>query len=226
MTQTLEKISGADLDDLADLAFEQFVFDDADWRFYELILRKVGERRVFVTFDGERLEVMTPSPEHEKNTSRLEQVVRLLMLEFRVPFESLGSFTLKKRKADAGLEPDRCFYTRNADAIVGKRRIDLSRLPPPDLAIEVEVSRRLLDRLDIYRRLRVPEVWCYDGRRLRILRLSRRGYEEVARSPTLPQVPPDEIHRLMQASWTVNELAWTEMVQQWVRQHIRTSKSI
>ena len=47
MTQTLERIRGAALDDLS---FEQFVFDDADWRFYETILRKVGERRIFVTF--------------------------------------------------------------------------------------------------------------------------------------------------------------------------------
>src|SRR5215217_4854344 len=136
MTDTIETLEA--LDDATDL--ERFVFDEADWAFYESILKKVGDRHILVTFDGERLEVMSPAPEHETHASRLGQLVRLLMLERRVPFQSMGSFTLKKRKADAGLEPDRCFYTQHAAAILGKRRIDLSKDPPPDLAIEVEVS--------------------------------------------------------------------------------------
>jgi hypothetical protein len=75
---------------------ERFVFDDADWAFYEVILRQVGDRRVFFTFDGKSLEVMSPSPLHERHTSRIEKLVWLLTLELRIPFESMGSFTLKK----------------------------------------------------------------------------------------------------------------------------------
>ena len=40
--------------------------------------------------------------------------------------------------------------------IRGRRTVDLKTDPPPDLAIEIEISRRLLDRIDVYRRLGVP----------------------------------------------------------------------
>jgi len=156
MTETLTTI--VDVDDVEDVEEERFVFEDADWAFYELSLKRVGDRRIFVTFDGERLEVMSPSPLHERHTSKIEKLVWLLTMELRIPFESMGSFTLKKRKAKRGLEPDRCFYTKNSAAIRGKRKIDLRKDPPPDLAIEIEVSRRLLDRIEVYRRLGVPEV--------------------------------------------------------------------
>jgi Uma2 family endonuclease len=216
MTETLERA-----EDLDEAEAERFVFEDADWSFYELILKRVGDQRIFVTFDGERLEVMSPSPEHERHSSRLEKLVWILAEELQIPFESMGSFTLKKRKTNRGLEPDRCFYTRNAAAIRGKRRIDLRKDPPPDLAIEVEVSRRLLDRIDIYRRLGVPEIWCYDGRRLRVLSLQEsREYKEVSRSAVFPSLSPEDVHRLIQQSWEVGELEWTRAVREWVRQQL------
>jgi Uma2 family endonuclease len=225
MTDTVQTID--DLDD--DLGVERFVFDDADWKFYELILKRVGDRHIFVTYDGERLEVMSPSPEHERHASRLEKIIWLLTLELRMPCESMGSFTLKQRKANRGLEPDRCFYTRNSAAVIGKRRIDLSKDPPPDLAIEIEVSRRLLDRIDVYRRLRVPEVWCYDGQRLRVLRLGKgrgAGYQEVSRSPTFPDLPPEEIHRLLELGWGKADLEWTDAVRASIGKHVPPRKGV
>ena len=128
---------------------ESFVFDEADWSFYEEILRRVGDRHIFTTFDGERLEVMSPSVHHDKLAARLEQFVRLMMLELRVEFESMGGFTVKRRRTNRGLEPDRCFYIQNVEAVRGKRAIDLETDPPPDLAIEIEISRRLLDRIEV-----------------------------------------------------------------------------
>lgn len=217
MTQTLEKVR--ELDD--GLAAERFVFEVADWRFYELILRKTGDRRVFVTFDGERLEVMSPSFRHDLSAERLAVLVRQVLNHVNVPSLGAGSFTLKKRKASRGLEPDRCFYIRSVNAIRGKQEVDLRSDPPPDLAIEVEISRRLLDRIDIYRRLGVPEVWCYDGNRLRVLRLGKEGYDEVTRSPALPDLPPpEEVHRLVQQSWDMDDLAWSKVVQQWLRDYL------
>jgi len=76
MTETATPLKT--LDDLDDLVGERFVFDDADWAFYELILKRVGDRHIFVTFDGERLEVMSPSPEHERHTSRLDKLLWIL----------------------------------------------------------------------------------------------------------------------------------------------------
>lgn len=204
-----------------DLAPEQsFVFDEADWDFYELILSRVGGRRVFVTFDGERLEVMSPSFRHDVSAERLAALLRLAFSHTRTPFLGAGSFTLKKRKTQRGLEPDRCFYVQRVDSVRGKQEVDLRTDPPPDLAIEVEVSRRLLDRIDIYRRLGVPEVWCYDGRRLRILVLGNAGYDERPRGLALPDLAPDGVHELIARSWTMDDMAWTELVGQWLAQNL------
>lgn len=197
-----------------------FVFDDADWPFYELILKKLAGRRVFVTFDGERLEVMSPSYEHDVSAERLGQFVRILLTEQTRSFIGAGSFTLKKRRTNRGLEPDRCFYVRRVAEMYGKKKLDLRSDPPPDLAIEVEVSRRFLDRIEIYQRLGVPEVWCYDGQRLRVLQLAHEGYAEARTSPTFPTLPLHEVHHFLQASWGRDDLAWTNDVRAWARRHV------
>jgi hypothetical protein len=43
--------------------------------------------------------------------------------------------------------------SQGSGAKAGRQRLDLSRDPPPDLAIETDVSRSCLDRLAIYARL-------------------------------------------------------------------------
>jgi Uma2 family endonuclease len=204
---------------------QQFVFDDADWEFYELLLKRMQDRHVFVTFDGERLEVMSPSPEHELTAERIALFVRLVLSEQNRPHIGMGSPTLRRRRAKRGLEPDRCFYIQNVQAVIGKKKIDLRKDPAPDLAIEVEISRRLLDRIDIYRRLGVPEVWCYDGRRLRFLRLEGADYQEVPLSPTFAGLAPADVHRLVEQGWGAEELAWTAAARSWVREHLPAPKA-
>ena len=89
--------------------------------------------------------------------------------------------TLKRLK-EAGAEPDACFYIQNWQAILGKERIDLSQDPPPDLAIEMDLTS--LTDLDIYQILAVPEVWIYHQGSLKIHVLTADGYEERLTSPT------------------------------------------
>ncbi|MDB9524372.1 Uma2 family endonuclease [Oscillatoria sp. CS-180] len=91
-----------------------------------------------------------------------------------------------KRLSEAGLEPDTCFYIENWQAALGKERIDLAVDPPPDLAIEVDITS--LTTLDIYQMLRVPEVWIYRQGQISIYVLSDEGYEDSAQSPTFPTV--------------------------------------
>ncbi len=202
-----------------------FVFDEADWSFYELILEKVAGQRVFVTFDGERLEVMSPSFKHDVSGERIGDLIKLILTEQDRPYIAGGSFTLKKRRANRGLEPDKCFFIQHVAEVSGKEEVDLRIDPPPDLAIEVEISRRLLDRVDIYRRLRVPEVWCYDVRRLRVLQLHERRYRDVPRSPTFPTFPLEELHRILQQSWQSNDLAWGKEARAWIRRHLANPPS-
>src|SRR5258706_8930690 len=82
--------------------------------------------------------------------------------------ESRGSTTFKKKSLSKGAEPDTCFYVQNASRIIGILKIDLSADPPPDIAVEVDVSHRSKTKLAIYERFGVPEICRYYGRRMRL----------------------------------------------------------
>ena len=206
-------------------ARERFVFEEVDWKFYEQVLRAVGDRRVFVTYYRGRLEVMSPSYEHDWYAERLASLVSILGDELNVENVGGGSTTFRRRRASAGLEPDRCFYIRNVAAVLGKRRIDLNVDPPPDLAIEVEISRRLGERVSVYEALRVPELWRYNGRVLRVLELRDDGtYVERDRSIAFPTLPLEQVHRFMQMGWEMGNVEWGRAVRDWVRRNLRKPK--
>ncbi|MEH2053012.1 MAG: Uma2 family endonuclease [Nostoc sp.] len=64
------------------------------------------------------------------------------------------------------IEPDTCFYIQNACQMIGKRRLDLSVDPPPDLAIEIDVTSKT--QLSAYVALSVSELWCYGDEKLKV----------------------------------------------------------
>lgn len=197
------------------------VLDEMSWDLYEHLLQDLVGRHIFVTYDRGRLEIMAPSFRHERSGELFGSFVRMPASELRMPFISGGSTTFRLKSAEAGLEPDRCFYVQNVDTIKGKRELDLTIDPPPDLAIEVEISRRLVNRLEVYRRLRVPEVWCYNGVRLRILRLTGEEYQESEHSGVFQMLKAADVSPLIEQSWTMDELEWDGFVREWVRQRMQ-----
>ena len=202
---------------------QRVVLEDVSWELYEHLLSELGGQRVFVTYNDGRLEIMSPSWKHERIAELLAVFVRLLASELRIPLISGGSTTFRKRDIAGGLEPDHCFYIQNVGAVRGKDEIDLDVDPPPDLAIEVEVSRRMVDRLEIYRRLRVPEVWSYNLLRLKILRLGPDGYEPSDHSAAFPTLPPEHVASLIEQGRKLDELEWESAVRVWVREHASTA---
>jgi Uma2 family endonuclease len=204
---------------------DRFVFTDVDWQFYDHVLDAANKRRIFVTYYKGMLEVMSPSYEHDGSGELLAALVRIVATELKVPHKGAGSTTLRRRRVQAGLEPDRCFYIRNVSAIRGKRQIDLNIDPPPDLAIEVEMSRRLGERVNVYEALRVPELWRYDGQSLRVFELGEaRTYVERDRSIAFPDLPLEQVHRFVQLGWDMDELEWDRTVRTWIRRNLRKAK--
>ncbi|HEX4797631.1 MAG TPA: Uma2 family endonuclease [Humisphaera sp.] len=195
------------------------VFEGVDWDFYEQVLARLDNRHVFATYDRGRLELMTTSWEHESYADLLASLVRTACRELAMPYKSGGSTTFRRRDLEAGIEPDRCFYIQNQPAIRGKRKLNLSIDPPPDLAIEVEISERLLDRVSIYERLGVPELWRNDGKRSRVMVLGRGGkYRTSQRSAVFPWLSFAEVDRLLETSWDMSDdLAWERTVAALVR---------
>lgn len=130
------------------------------WNDYQAILDALEpERRIRHAYDQGRLELMTRSWQHEKPKMLWAYLVFILAEERNLPLEPGGEITLQREDLDRGLEPDQCFWVQNAGLIRGKKDLDFQRDPPPDLFLEIEVSRTVLDRLALLAALKVPEVW-------------------------------------------------------------------
>ena len=197
MTRATSKISTAaesewSLDDV-----EHLVLEGVSWELYEHLLKVVGDRPLRLTYDNGELEIMSPLPEHEDAKIMLGSMVRELLIEQNVPQRGLGSTTFRRQLKKKGLEPDECFYIQNQPKIAGKRRINLDRDPPPDLAIEIDITSRSVPRLPIYAALGVPELWRYDGKKLHCLRLDRGTYRPSDFSLALPRLRVADLLRFV-----------------------------
>jgi Uma2 family endonuclease len=161
-----------------------------DWRTYSRLLRDLAERtRVRLTYDRGELEIMSPLLEHDDDCWFLGDLVFVLTEEFKLPLKRGGSTTLRRRLRRRGIEADACFWIANALRMAGRRRLNLRRDPPPDLAIEVDVTHSTLDRLGIYAALGVPEIWRLSGDELTFYVPGPDGtYTAVAKSLSFPLI--------------------------------------
>src|SRR5260370_1533805 len=123
---------------------------DVRWETYEMLLSDLNEGHVRLTYDQGDLEIMSPLPEHERYCYLFERLIDALAEELELPLDVLRSMTCRRKDLDRGLEPDACFYIASEPLIRGKSHIDLNVDPPPDLAIEVDITRSSVDRLAIF----------------------------------------------------------------------------
>jgi Uma2 family endonuclease len=115
------------------------------------------------------------------------------------------------------LEPDNCFYFQNEALVRGKLTFDLSQDPPPDLALEIDLTSKSLNRFPIYAHLGVPEIWCYDQGRLTVYLLQSGEYQPVAQSQVFPSLQVQELPGLIEAHRGQGRLALRRAVRDWVR---------
>jgi Uma2 family endonuclease len=174
----------------------RIVIRDVGWEGYETLLKLIGDQPVRVTYDRGDVELMAPLARHERNKSRLGRMVEILTEELDIPMIAAASTTLEREDLDQGLEADESFYLNDLARLSNLEDLDLNVDPPPDLAIEIEITRSALNRLGIYGALRVPEIWRFDGKILRILFRQDDGtYREIPQSEALPWISIDEIRR-------------------------------
>ena len=143
---------------------------------------------------------MVPLPEHELPRDLISDIVKLLLKRSGKRYQPFGSTTFKK-EGTAGVEPDACFYIQNYQKTIGRRRLDAND-PPPDLAIEIDVTSKTT--LEAYQAIGVPELWIYDSGRFNIYGLEDGKYIELENSPTLPEIDVRKIvPAIVERSWTV-----------------------
>ena len=164
---------------------QRIILENINWSEFESVLEDLGENRGSrIAYDQGKLEIMTPLPEHEVNKVYISNFVEILLEELDIEFCPLGSTTFKNQLMLKGIEPDSCFYIENEAVVRGKNRLDLTVDPPPDLALEIDITNR--SHPEIYQSLGVPELWRYQRDKLQILLLVNGQYIESNQSANFP----------------------------------------
>jgi len=197
---------------------QRIILYNIGWDTYERLLRDHATTSApRFAYDRGTLEIMSPLPEHERFNRAIQLLVPIVVEEMGAEVYSLGSTTFNREDLLRGFEPDSCFYLQNAARVRGKARIDLHVDPAPDLVVEIDITHPSLDKLPIYARLGVPEVWRYDGARLEILTLENDGYTTRSSSRALPAVTAAALTTLLLRSMGVGDIAWMRSVRAWAR---------
>jgi Uma2 family endonuclease len=196
---------------------QRVLLRDVTWQEFETILDELGEHRAArIAYDGGVLEIMAPLPEHEDDKEIISDLVKALLEELDIEFRSLGSTTFKNQIMLQGIEPDQCFYIENESKIRGKKRLDLTQDPPPDLALEIDITSRT--HLNIYA-LKVPEVWRFEKGKLQINLLQNGSYVESQQSLIFPNLSLVEIlPQYLEQSKNAGRNSTIKAFRRWVRE--------
>jgi Uma2 family endonuclease len=201
---------------------QPLVLQGVPWEVYEELRKLPENNHVRMTFDEGVLEMMTPSARHERWSEILGQLITVWAMELAVDMTSCRSMTVSRKDLQKGLEPDNCYYVQHELQVRGKAELDFAVDPPPDLAIEVDVSRSSLGKLKLYAAFGVPEVWRYDGQSIEVLTLGpKKRYRPSAKSRCLPGIPLDEMTRVLGRMNTESETALILSFRDYLRRGIQ-----
>jgi len=198
------------------MAEQRITLRNISWELYEQILAAHAESSAprFVYDQGD-LEIMSPFPKHEDANWAIARVVEAVADVFDIDDMNLGSTTFKRADLVRGFEADCCFYFRNMPTIRHAEYIDLHRDSPPDLVIEIDISRSSLNKLPLYAASGVPEVWRHKGDRLEIHVLVGDSYVERDSSVVLPGIRADEVLGFVEDVGSERRRVWLRKVRAW-----------
>lgn len=193
---------------------------DVNWGEFEAILHELGEHRAArLAYSNGTLEIRMPLPEHEVNKEIIGDLVKILLEELEIDCECFGSTTFKREDMLKGLEPDQCFYLKNHEAMRGKLKVDLTVDPPPDLAIEIDVTSKT--KLTAYEGLGVSELWRYEHDKLQINVLVEGKYIHSNCSLAFANLPiQDIIPQFIKQSKTLGRSPMLRAFRKYLREHL------
>jgi Uma2 family endonuclease len=164
---------------------EIYITDGANWEQYEELLTRIGDSAGYrVTYLDGVLEIISPSRRHEIGKSRLGNLLEIYFLEAEINYFPFGSTTLRQEEKSGGTEPDEAYCIGTDKEF-------------PDLAIEVIITSGGIKKLDVYRRLKVREVWFWQNDGFSLYHLPEEipvkfgetcGYELIKKSELLPEL--------------------------------------
>ena len=179
-----------------------------DWDEYELLLVDLGHSpHLRLSYDTGNLRIVSTSAEHEEYATVVEHLILTFCDESETIAEARGRATWRKHALEKGVEADASYYIRNAQRIIGKRKIDLIEDPPPDLVLEVDLSTEARHKFPIYAALGVSEIWRYDGEVIEFYLLRDGDYVEAGTSEELPGLPRELFIESLNVSKTQGQTA-------------------
>ena len=187
------------------------------WHTY-LELREIPENyHLRMTYDQGVLELMSPSPRHESYSRYVDMIIGIWTEELNIPIRGLRQMTCKREDIAKGLEPDDCYYVQNEARVRNKIEIDFAVDPPPDLAVEIEVSQSSVRKAPIYAALGIRELWRYDGQILRIFELVDGQYQGREGSVCFPNFPVAKAEEVIRQIGEIDDTAFKRRFRRWLR---------
>ncbi|MGL5063600.1 MAG: Uma2 family endonuclease [Microcoleus sp.] len=163
----------------------RYITDNVSWEQYEKLLHLIGDAAGYrITYLDGVLEIMAPSRHHESRKTRIGDLLLIYFLEADIEYFPFGSTTLRQQEKRGGTEPDESYCIGTDKEF-------------PDLVIEVIVTSGSVNKLELYKRLNVQEVWFWRNDRFAVYHLreatpeqfaSNYGYELIQNSEVLPQI--------------------------------------
>ena len=151
--------------------------------------------------DGSLL-LMTTGRLHERIRSILGALLHVWAEQHDQAIMCCGQWTLQKELEQKGLEADNCYYVSSTPLVRGKPELDLRKDPPPDLAMEVDITTHSRHKFDIYAALGVAEIWVWQGDSIQCFRRSGDSYELIDESVEVPDFPAEAaVSVIMQNVW-------------------------
>lgn len=193
------------------------------WETYKKMLEELGDHRSerFAYFEGE-LEIMSPGSMHGGTNRILDKMIAVLCDETDRYALGFGSLTCNREDAKKGIEPDTCYYFETAKKLRKGEEIDLNIDPPPDLMIEVDISRSSMKKAPILAALGIPEWWRYDGEKIEISVLENGAYAKQKRSPNFPNFDIcGSFVKFMHRRDEIGDTAMLKEFRQWVRESMK-----
>ncbi len=141
---------------------KRIVLPGVSWQQFETLLDELGsERTARLTYDRSKLEMMTPLEEHERCSRLIESLILVIADEMEMQIHSIGSVLLKRPDLACVAQPNASYYLTEKVRLSKRAELDLNQTPPPDLAVEVTITKSSLNTFGIYAALGLPEVWQY-----------------------------------------------------------------
>lgn len=193
---------------------------DVSWKVYESLLKELESHRVSLTYDRGTLEIMSPSRTHDFGKKLIARLIETMADELYIDIVSGGSTTCRREDLEKGLEPDELYYFKNAARMLNRDKdLDLTRDPPPDLAVEIDVTSRSLDRQPIYAALGILELWRCKNKSVQFLHLdSHKKYRAREKSLNFPFLSSRAFCRFLEMQGTVEERKILRLFREFVRQ--------